>query len=65
MAQYLTELSPREVLERKLHDAIRLAREQLAWRVESQEAVARLESPGEPPPSAGKARRSKRGQKKR
>ncbi|MGO8749537.1 MAG: PDDEXK nuclease domain-containing protein [Thermoguttaceae bacterium] len=29
-AQYLTELPPREVLERKLHDAIRLARERLA-----------------------------------
>jgi predicted nuclease of restriction endonuclease-like (RecB) superfamily len=31
-AQYLTELPPREVLERKLHDAICLARERLARR---------------------------------
>ena len=30
VAEYLTELPPRELLERKLHDAIRLARERLA-----------------------------------
>jgi predicted nuclease of restriction endonuclease-like (RecB) superfamily len=30
VAQYLTELPPRELLERKLHDAIQLARERLA-----------------------------------
>lgn len=30
VAQYLTELPPRKVLEKKLHDAIRLARERLA-----------------------------------
>lgn len=30
VAQYLTELPPRELLEKKLHDAIRLARERLA-----------------------------------
>ena len=35
-AQYLTELPPREVLERKLHDAIRLARERLARQQEEQ-----------------------------
>ena len=35
VAQYLTELPPQAVLERKLHDAIRLAREQLARRAES------------------------------
>jgi hypothetical protein len=34
VAQYLTELPPREVLERKLHEAIRLAREQLARQTE-------------------------------
>ena len=34
VAQYLTELPPQKVLERKLHDAIRLAREQLARRAE-------------------------------
>jgi predicted nuclease of restriction endonuclease-like (RecB) superfamily len=42
VAQYLTELPPREVLERKLHDAIRLAREQLARRTESAEAMPSL-----------------------
>jgi predicted nuclease of restriction endonuclease-like (RecB) superfamily len=35
VAQYLTELPPQELLERKLHDAIRLARQQLAHRVET------------------------------
>ncbi len=35
VAQYLTELPPREVLARKLHDAIRLARERLARQVEA------------------------------
>lgn len=35
VAQYLTGLPPQKVLERKLHDAIRLAREQLAQRGES------------------------------
>ena len=34
VAQYLTELPPRKLLERKLHDAIRLAREQLARQAE-------------------------------
>ena len=29
VAEYLVELSPREMLEAKLHEAIRLAREQL------------------------------------
>jgi predicted nuclease of restriction endonuclease-like (RecB) superfamily len=42
VAQYLTELPPREVLERKLHDAIRLAREQLARQAESCGDVPRL-----------------------
>jgi len=32
VAQYLTELPPRKVLEHKLHEAIRIAREQLATR---------------------------------
>lgn len=32
VAQYLTELPPRKVLEQKLHEAIRIAREQLATR---------------------------------
>ena len=30
VAEYLTELPPRQVLERKLHDAVRLARARLA-----------------------------------
>jgi len=32
VAQYLTELPPRKVLEQKLHDVIRIAREQLSSR---------------------------------
>ena len=32
VAQYFTELLPRKVLEKKLHDTIRLARERLAAR---------------------------------
>jgi predicted nuclease of restriction endonuclease-like (RecB) superfamily len=35
VAEYLTELPPQSLLQRKLHDAIQLAREQLAQRVES------------------------------
>jgi predicted nuclease of restriction endonuclease-like (RecB) superfamily len=49
VAQYLTELPPREVLERKLHDAIRLAREQLARRAELPVDVPRLEPPSRSP----------------
>lgn len=45
VAQYLTELPPQEILERKLHDAIRLAREQLARRAELPVDVPRLEPP--------------------
>ena len=45
VAQYLTELPPQEVLERKLHEAIRLAREQLARRAELPVEVPRLEPP--------------------
>jgi predicted nuclease of restriction endonuclease-like (RecB) superfamily len=45
VAQYLTELPPQEVLERKLHDAIRLAREQLARQSESSPNQLRLKSP--------------------
>ncbi len=54
VAQYLTELPPLEILERKLHDAIRLAREQLARRAEQPADAPRLESP-----------RHKRGQRKK
>ena len=49
VAQYLTELPPQEVLERKLHDAIRLAREQLARRAELPVDVPRLEPPSRSP----------------
>jgi predicted nuclease of restriction endonuclease-like (RecB) superfamily len=45
VAEYLTELPPQEVLERKLRDAIRLAREQLARRAELPAAMPRLEPP--------------------
>ena len=45
VAQYLTELPPRKLLERKLHDAIRLAREQLARQAVSSSDVSRLEPP--------------------
>ncbi len=44
-AQYLTELPPQELLERKLHDAIRLARERLARQHEDHEIPARLPGP--------------------
>ena len=43
VAQYLTELPPKELLDRKLHDAIRLAREQLAQRVELPEIAPKPE----------------------
>jgi predicted nuclease of restriction endonuclease-like (RecB) superfamily len=38
-AQYVTELLPKEILERKLHDAIRLARERLARRAQEEKPV--------------------------
>jgi hypothetical protein len=44
-AQYLTELPPREVLERKLHDAIRLARERLARQPQERPCPAGLPEP--------------------
>ncbi len=43
-AQYLTELPPREILEQKLQDAIRLARERLARQATHQPAPAQLTS---------------------
>lgn len=49
VAQYLTELPSRQLLERKLQDAVRLARERLA--------VAEREAEGEAPP---KTRRTKK-----
>lgn len=64
VAQYLTELPPQEVLERKLHDAIRLAREQLARRTDLPEAVARLESSGKASRRAREAKAKRTGRKK-
>ena len=61
VAEYLTELPPREVLERKLHDAIRLAREQLARRAAAEAEVKRL------PPRKATAKKKaakRRGRKK-
>jgi predicted nuclease of restriction endonuclease-like (RecB) superfamily len=57
VAEYLTELPPREMLERKLHDAILLAREQLARQAGLAEAPPQLEPPSETP----RKRNSQRG----
>ncbi len=60
VAQYLTELPPRELLEKTLHDSIRRARERLA--------VAKQDDPAEPDPIApllsaprGKPRKGRKG----
>ena len=45
VAEYLTELPPREMLQRKLHDAILLAREQLARQAEAADATPQIEPP--------------------
>jgi hypothetical protein len=55
MAEYLTELPPRELLERKLHDAILLAREQLARQAALAEASPQLE----PPPPRSRKKKQK------
>jgi predicted nuclease of restriction endonuclease-like (RecB) superfamily len=47
VAQYLTELPPRELLEKRLHDAILLARERLA--------IAARDDPGPPPRNPGRS----------
>jgi predicted nuclease of restriction endonuclease-like (RecB) superfamily len=49
VAEYLTELPPRELLERKLHDAIRLAREHLARQAALTDASPRSEPSSKPP----------------
>jgi hypothetical protein len=54
VAEYLTELPPREVLERKLHDAILLAREQLARQSEAAEGTPQIEPPSKAPHSKKK-----------
>jgi predicted nuclease of restriction endonuclease-like (RecB) superfamily len=58
VSQYLTELPPRELLERKLHDAILLARERLAQEAsrDSSRSVPRLPAP----PKQKTARRKRR-----
>lgn len=42
VARYLTQLPPRRILEEKLHEAIRLARQQLAQRLEAEAEVKRF-----------------------
>jgi predicted nuclease of restriction endonuclease-like (RecB) superfamily len=56
-AQYLTELPPREVLEKKLYDAIRLARERLARQAQEQPRPPSLPAPEKR--AAGKAKSRK------
>jgi hypothetical protein len=55
VAEYLTELPPRAMLQRKLHDAIRLARERLARQAQEQASSPNL--PTTQKPAAGKQRR--------
>ncbi len=59
-AQYLTELLPRELLEKKLHDAIRLARERLARQAQEQPRPPSL--PAAEKPAADKAKKRKANQ---
>ena len=56
VAEYLTELPPREMLQRKLHDAILLAREQLARQAEAANAMPQIEAPSK----SAKQRRKRR-----
>ena len=57
-AQYLTELLPRELLEKKLHDAIRLARERLARQVQEQQRPPSLSATEKPGASKAKKRKA-------
>jgi len=57
-AQYLTELPPQKLLERKLHDAIRLARERLARQQQDQPGPPSLPAP-EKPAASPKPRKRK------
>jgi hypothetical protein len=59
VARYLTELPPRELLEKTLHDSIRRARERLALAKRDRSVEADQIAP---PPSATQ-RRSKKGTK--
>ncbi len=56
-AQYLTELPPQKVLERKLHDAIRLARERLARQRQEQPRPPGLPASKNPVASANRSKR--------
>ncbi len=56
-AQYLTELLPRELLEKKLHDAIHLARERLARQAQEEPRLPSLLVPEKP--AARKANKRK------
>ena len=56
VAEYLTELPPREMLQRKLHDAILLAREQLARQAEADDGLPQIE----PPSKSAKQRKKHR-----
>jgi predicted nuclease of restriction endonuclease-like (RecB) superfamily len=48
VAEYLRELPPQELIQRKLHDMIRLARERLAQATETMAPQTRLRPPPEP-----------------
>ncbi len=63
VAEYMTELPPREILERKLHDAIRLARQQLAEREELPKLTKEAKKIAAPPPDAPPRSQRKRGKK--
>lgn len=56
-AQYLTELLPKELLEKKLRDAIHLARERLARQAQEQPRLPKL--PAAEIPAAGRAKKRK------
>lgn len=63
VAEYLTELPPRELLQRKLHDAVWLAREQLARHAETTKADGTVEDREDRLPEPGKRSRRKHGSK--
>jgi predicted nuclease of restriction endonuclease-like (RecB) superfamily len=63
VAEYMTELPPREILQRKLHDAIHLARQQLAERKGLPEVSKEAKKLAAPPPSSPPISRRKRRKK--
>jgi predicted nuclease of restriction endonuclease-like (RecB) superfamily len=56
LAEYLTELPPRELLQRRLHEAVELARRQLEYR---EKANAKLENDAPAKAAAKRARKSR------